>query len=499
MIFFLTIHKKISILSKIYIMRTISASRFLAIAVIVTGLCLATTGKAQQIENPGFENWSQVTFFEEPDSFYTSNMQAYFTTGVPNVFKTTDSHQGNFAARLESIQGDWENIPGVLLLGNAGSMGLSGGIPYTGMPDSISVWAKYEPMPPDTAMIMVFFKQMGNIIGVAGFQIFDQLTDYTRIVNPVEWFLPGSPPDSLLLIAFSSDPDGMFVPGSELFLDDIEMTGTTQQIPNNGFEDWTALSFEEPDDWFTSNMMTYFGSGIGITKDTDHVEGMYSAKIINRSTMDGDILSFVTNGNVGEGGPAGGSAVLENPEKITFYYKYSPANSDTGLALGMLSRYDAFTGSTVICDSVMVKLPPEESWTFFEVSFNYSGIPPADTVLFAAAAGMIDDTLNPPQEGSILWIDMVAVEYPVAVSDIRSNSLFSVFPNPARDEIRFTGPVQTARRVEILTPDGCMVRSCSFTSPPDRILLNMNGMNSGLYLYRIYTEKQVHCGKFSRL
>jgi len=209
-------------------------------------------------------------------------------------------------------------------------------------------------------------------------------------------------------------------------------------------------------------------------------------------------MSFITNGEIGESGPEGGLAILENPEKVTFYYKYYPVNTDTALALGMLSRYDAFTGSTVICDSVMVKLPPTESWTFFEVSFNYSGIPPADTLLFAAAAGMIDDSLNPPQEGSMLWIDKVAVEYLVAMPDIRGNNLFSVYPNPARDKICFQGPVQAVRQVEILTVDGRALLSRDFISPPERIILNISEINSGLYLYRIVTDTQIHSGKFSR-
>ena len=114
---------------------------------------------AQQIPNNDFENWTTQTLFEEPDSFATFNSSAFFILPGGNVKKVAVPFHGSYAARLTTVANSTDTILGALVIGNPVQNGIQGGLPYTGMPDSISVHVMYNVLANDTAFCIIGFKK----------------------------------------------------------------------------------------------------------------------------------------------------------------------------------------------------------------------------------------------------------------------------------------------------------------------------------------------------
>ncbi|MCX6273502.1 MAG: T9SS type A sorting domain-containing protein [Bacteroidetes bacterium] len=462
-------------------------------------LFISVESPAQQVPNNSFENWTSVSFFEEPAGYQTTNFQAFLTIGTPVVTKTTDACDGNYALKMETMGNGADNIPGGVFLGNPGPDGIQGGIPYTDHPDSLKFCLKYDMMDFDTGVLMIFFKFMGLPIGIATYTFYGSQPVYTTVALEIGW-VPEMIPDSAAFIMFCSSPDLFPSPGSVAYLDNLQLTGGVTQLPNSSFENWLNIGSEEPDFWVTSNPFTMTGSGVSAEKSTDHVDGLYSLKLINQISIGEDTMSFATNGNIAGAGPAGGSPVSQNPENFSFHYKYSPAGIDTAFAMGMLWRNDQVNGVTILLDSVLIKLPAQGVWTYVEVPFSYAAFPWADTVTIAFAAGNVVDDYGSPSLGSALWIDQVQLAYgPVGINNT-DPATNRVFPNPVSDVLRINQPFQEMVTIEICSMEGKLMYSIRLNQAGQPILkADISDLPAGQYIYRVITTGSVTSGKFIKI
>lgn len=93
---------------------------------------------------------------------------------------------------------------------------------------------------------------------------------------------------------------------------------TTAQIPNSGFENWTA---GDPDDWASSNV---FPAGlVNITQTTDKYSGTYALR--------GEVVDFFSTPMapvVQSGHDATGFAITEQYRLFELYYKYTSVGGD---------------------------------------------------------------------------------------------------------------------------------------------------------------------------
>ncbi|MHC1706686.1 MAG: T9SS type A sorting domain-containing protein [Bacteroidales bacterium] len=466
-------------------------------AVLIVSACFSVSPRsnAQQVLNSSFEDWTLLTLFEEPTGFITTNFQSFLTTGQPNVSRSTDACNGNYALRLETVSFGSEMIPGGIFIGAPGPDGIAGGIPYTGHPEQVQICLRHDLNPGDTGAMMVIFKTNGWPVGTAFFQFYDSVPIYNYWVINIDW-VPDIMPDSVMFVFFTTMPDMTFSPGSVAYLDEILMLGATEQLPNNDFENWNDLISEEPDHWYTSNAYTLMGSGPSIEKSTDHFDGQYSVKLINKVSVGGDTISFITNGIIGENGPAGGSPVTQNPSHYSFYYKYQPVGNDSALAMGVLWAWNPLLNHSVILDSVMIQLTAQSTWTYQELNFNYTQFPLADTITIAFAAGNINDYGPGVELGSTLWVDKVKVEYgPIGMPEPEDGEI-RLFPNPVTDKLSFSGLPARGQRIEVLSLDGKLLRS--FTYAPG-VTFDLSDLGPGCYIFRIVSGSSVSTGKFVKL
>jgi len=457
-------------------------------------------GFSQLLPNSSFEDWQLQNAFEEPEGFFTTNMQSYFSGGLTNVTKTTESHSGNFAARMETIQVDEGIIPGGIFIGNPGENGITGGIPYSESPDSVKLWAKYNIIPNDTAIVLFFFKSEGFPVGFATMALTGNQSNYSQYIIPVNWVVALTP-DTLSMIIFSSAPDGASGPGSVLFIDDLYLNGVSSQIPNSGFESWINYSYYEPEYWLTSNFMTFMGSGLSATQSTEHIDGSYSIRLETQLTQWNDTMSFVTNGDIGENGPSGGLPISAVPDKVTFYYKYFPVGSDSALAGGWLYYYDPVQDSTLMLEEVMIKLAATDEWTYFEIPFTLVGTPIPDTLTIAFSSSNIDEEGAIAYPGSVLFVDKVEVITQTSVYENRPDLTQSleINPNPADQyiEISLENVGQSTSRVEIFNEQGRKVLETTaelfeFTS----FKIDVSNLSKGFYLVKVENGGKVFSTKF---
>ncbi|MCF8296986.1 MAG: T9SS type A sorting domain-containing protein [Saprospiraceae bacterium] len=459
-------------------------------------MVISVSIKAQSILNSSFENWTNKTLYEEPDSFQTSNMFAYLLTNSGNTVKSTDKYSGSYSIKLSTIVQGNDTVAGTLILGS-GSQGNLGGISYTDKPDTLKVAVKYNVLTTDTAVVAVIFTKLGAYVGMA-FQTFLGVQSSWKMKSiPITWMLPVNP-DSMIFIASCSNLDRVKVPGSWLQMDNLELSGNVTQIPNSGFENWNPVSIEEPDDWWTLNFTGIYNNSFSATKSTDAYHGTYALRLETQGVFD-DTIGYITNGYFGDNGPVGGMAVTQNPHKLTGWYKYTPVGPDTALAAMFSLDYTAT--DTIMVDSNIVKLPAAYNYTYFEVPLNYNAWPIIDTLNISFASSNIMDDSPYAGVGSVLYIDSLNLTYKPLSIDENGNlkNEFKVFPNPASDIVNITSslPVNGDLRISIYNSIGKKVidEILSPMSFNDFFKLDISKLKPAIYLYQIQTDDDLINGK----
>lgn len=451
---------------------------------------------SQQIQNGDFENWSIDTLYEEPVGFGTTNLQSYFSTGFGNVTKSTDSQNGNYAAHLLSMPGDSGALTGGIFIGNPGPGGINGGTPYSEKPLALQGYMKYNILPNDTATIMIFLKRNGNLMAAAAFNPTGTQLSYTQFTLPFFWFDTTSTnfPDTLVAVVACSSFDNP-VAGSELFIDNLTFMGATQPFPNGDFENWTNVSFENPDNWASLNLWGFMSGNISATKTTDHFgAGNYALQLetiaIPNGSGSADTMGFITNGRFGNNGPEGGMAVNNYPKRISGYYKYIPVGPDT--ALGGMFLY----GNNIVLDSSFIQLVPTSTYTYFEMNLVYQGPQLADTLNISFASSNMMDSTNYVGAGSILFLDQLQIEYfPLSVEEnIPAVSSTEIYPNPATDYIYFTNNQLKGKSHFVITDiKGSVVLSCDVQN---NAYFNISAFENGIYIYKLISDNKTETSRF---
>jgi hypothetical protein len=187
--------------------------------------------------NPGFENWTQVANYWNPNGWNNLNSN----TAIIGVFTCTratgaDVHSGTYAIKLttKSVFGITANgIASTATLITTPPYGVTGGIPYTQRPDSITGWYKYTPASAaDSGFVQ--FVLLGSSNDTIGFVKFNTpntaVGTYTRFSRPITYFSAATPSLSYWILSSS---DGVNpVVNSSIIVDDLALVFNTTGISN---------------------------------------------------------------------------------------------------------------------------------------------------------------------------------------------------------------------------------------------------------------------------
>jgi hypothetical protein len=210
---------------------------------------------AQDIPKGSFETWTGG----EPDSWNTSNINILgldFTTTSKDL---SSPQQGTASAKLTVVT---KNIPfvgsitvqGALTLGIlnidpiAQTASLTGGYPFTGMPQKLTGYFKYQPVNNDTCYFGWGLTKWNNgvqdTIGYTAIDTFGTFNSWTYFELPLEYLIWEAPDTMNILFVNSNPADGLVHTGTKLWIDNLAFVYGTVGIEGVTFAKGLSLYAE---------------------------------------------------------------------------------------------------------------------------------------------------------------------------------------------------------------------------------------------------------------
>lgn len=437
---------------------------------------------AQQIANGTFENWSNVTAYENIDEWNNGNYQ------IPGVVTTTKvpGQLGQYAAHLETVGVGADTTFGFILHGDFVNGVATRGVPFTTDIDALQGWYRYDLMPNDSAVIYLLIWNNGSITDTLLKFIGGSQPQWTAFNFPVNGGL-STPADSVVLAVTSSSPFSLtgMAAGSWIEVDELRLTSANvlnpDEVPNNGMEDWTDVTSEEPDNWFTFNPLLLQLGLAPVTKSTMAHAGNFSVRM---ETLDlgGDTLpGILTNGNIFTGGLFTGIPYTDTPSLMTAFYQYAPVGVDTA-GVGALF----VSNGLIVAQAYLSFTATTSNWTF-------AGAP---VTLFNSPDTLILQVYSGDNPGSVLYLDDLAFAGISMGVSTSTASTMRLFPQPASDVLHVVrGTVNGDRAVlRIMDHMGRLVREEVVANSGGATLeLSLTGLAAGQYVLELRNGE--HCDR----
>lgn len=198
---------------------------------LLIGLLGATTFvNAQSFPNGGFENWTDYTIYEEPQSWSSMNLLSLFGAEATTQ-KTSDSYSGSFALALTTSvsdmgdDGTMDTIPGIIMLGNVDMSSGTGtaGQAFTHRPDSIVGWYKLT-SPTNSPFMLQFSATKWDANAQSAESIADVVymgnaaSNYVRFSIAIDYLSSDSPDTIQVYLTNSMNDSGV---DNVLLIDDL--------------------------------------------------------------------------------------------------------------------------------------------------------------------------------------------------------------------------------------------------------------------------------------
>jgi len=385
--------------------------------------------------NGDFENWNSTTC-EEPVGFSNSNPESVFrcNTGC-NVVKSTDVYSGNFALELTTYLGGTDTCFGYAVTSPNPSgqnpCNWSGGIPFNQVPTGIRGYYQSTLTNPDSAGILVAFRNNGVCLGLYMYKFGGNQSTYAPFAFTFNPPIAGTP-DTLMFAAVSSDVfSGVALNGSMLKLDSVSLIGVTQPAAlNGGFENWQSEVLEQPLSWYSFNTW----DAEGVAKTTDFKFGQYAVELttylgdnngVPRANAGGISTGYYVSNCQGPNCQKGGYPFTNQIDTLCFYYKYAPVNGDTAyVGLNFKNMGTTFWSTGGYIPS------PVGTYIYMEVPFNT--VSTVDSVIVSfQSSGWNDTTMA--SLGSSLKIDDVHFKSQPSGAGIHQydpSAAKKIYPNP---------------------------------------------------------------------
>lgn len=458
---------------------------------ILWSTAMSCTLFAQGIPNPGFEQWDEAVLFEDPEGYFTTNSQAYIFSGAPHITRVQGRQRGTSAIRMEVDESVFFGISPIVFNLNLTNP-LAGGVPFTGRPDSLVGHFNYQLSAEDTFSLIAIFKFQGIPLGFVQFDLAGSSSGFERLSIPLAPF--ALPPDTVAIAMGIGIVGGTPALGDFVEVDDLTFINSNDQLPNNEFENWRNISFQEPSGWYTINLFAAInGTKPSVSRTSDAVEGAYAARV---ESVAFDLFGFrdtagvILTGNFvneEEGFPYNGDFT-----RLDFQYKYEPVGVPGEMAFVNV----VMQRNGVEIGSFLQELAPSSNYTQGSISFDLMNEVP-DTCIIGFAVGVTDTAESTYVLGSVLYVDDLSFSYSVNTRDLTPVQISDLaYPNPANDiiwvrEELLTGSIQ---QLDLISIEGSMVRS--FQNGQRGIFVG--DLAPGWYVLRVVTDESMYISKIEK-
>lgn len=210
-------------------------------------LILINPLQAQQMPNGSFETWSGG----KPTEWNTSNYSLLGINWDVVTKETSSPQQGTSSAKLSVVT---KNVPfvgsitiqGALTLGVitmdpvAQTATVSGGYAFTGMPQKLTGYFKYQPIANDTCYLGWGITKWNNgvrdTIGYAAIDTMGTFNNWTYFEIPLEYLI-WEQPDTLNILFLCSNPlDGVNHTNTKMWVDNLSFVYGTVSIEGLTFD-----------------------------------------------------------------------------------------------------------------------------------------------------------------------------------------------------------------------------------------------------------------------
>jgi hypothetical protein len=384
----------------------------------------------------GFENWTQNSIQILDD--YETSASGRGLEGALATYPVPDPVTGSLSIKLETVLGsNGDTIFGYFLSGDPDTQA-PGQAVSIGAVDSIVGWYKCDIQSGDSAGIICMTSFLSTPSGGGMYYFSGAQPSWKRFA----YYVGAPAADSMLFAAATGDPMNNFdgIPGSWIQFDDIQLKGPagTMNVLNFSFENWTPISWEEPNGWATGNLWAIGQPTMPVIKTTDSYAGTYALDLSVVLSTGGDTLwGAASNGYWGENGAAGGQPFTGSPTAVECWYKYAPVGGDNAMF-----SVEFKSGGGGIGNYGNNFNTPASTYTHWT-----QAIPPLtpDTVLIAIWAGN--------NIGSQFIVDNIDFVFPVGIAEGLTVEKLVAYPNPATDILKIKFNIEKDNNVNIRLVD----------------------------------------------
>jgi len=423
-----------------------------------------------QIENGGFENWTDITLYDTPADWVSSNEEEFY--GVSTVSQSSDAQDGASSVRIETVLLGSDTLAGYVYHGGSGTSGPDSGIPYTDNFEAVSLHYKTD-LPVGDTLYMIYIRyQFGTAIEM---QVMPVAYGTNSTWTPALLYIGNQPQDELFIGFIGRNPFGgpNSTPGSWSMVDNVQLLSggvTTTPLPNPSFETWETATTEAPDSWFTLNSLL-IGSGIeNAIKTTDANTGSFAIEMTTMQLDQDTIASFLSNGPIDftSSVPFAPMPYDATPTTISGSYKYAPNNGDQAFL-----QIQFFQGGAIV-GAHAETFTAQSTYTSFSSPLTISGTP--DSVSIIAFSGE-----NP---GSVLILDDLNFSGNTVELAEFSAMEINMYPNPTRDRVMIKAKGMFNYEIIDLSGNSVLVGSNNQTA----VEISVSHLNAGSYFVRISNE-----------
>lgn len=272
------------------------------------------------------------------------------------------------------------------------------------------------------------------------------------------------------------------------------------QIPNNGFENWTAVgTYSVPDGWGTMNNTTALAGIYTATKATPGSPGASYLKLTSKTVGPGVVNGIAVSGKLDSTTmlPISGFPFISQPLSFTGKWQHMIYGSSQGSISVTLTKWNSGTNQReVIAIANQTLSGMAMSWANFTINFNYlSSIAPDSCTIVLKASGAN------PTNNDYLWVDNLAFSGSVTgINNIETYvSNISVYPNPSIENITVELNIKKTSDIKLQLVDmlGKSVKSINTTEAQGayKTIINTTGLSKGTYFLKVVANEYVEIKK----
>jgi hypothetical protein len=295
------------------------------------------------------------------------------------------------------------------------------------------------------------------------------------------------------------------LPIALLFMLFIALSGFTQTIPNNDFENWVSHGqYSDPQSWDTPNeeicLFPFYTTVV--SKSTDHQSGSFSAKLETKTvpifnvTVPGVVtLGDLTIDLLGASYEITGGVALTGPvTHLKGFYKFIPKGGDScAIGIGLTQWVNGIQDSVGL--GYFSTHDTVTAWTPFSAWINIDSLSNPDTMNVLAISSAMDF----PTEGTVLYLDGLYMDYTVATKDERPSAGIEIYNDRELKELDiffdFTVPQSTTVRLYNVT--GQVVKEGSPTLVlKEKYTLSYQDLHEGIYILNVLHDGKSYSRKF---